>query len=377
MPGQQSLNVGVDGRVEITCSQNSQKQVHPLHCPADVPVGYVCRVAVPGKKLVLASDDRFLPEVSVDDVSGNVGRILPLRYHPDCSSSHPALQVAFRCNLDVQCMDRIFVLKGIRKVLRHKRVVVRRGSNGHVEDDRGGDAAKSESTASGKRRSTAIYCARCKRVIEGTPIREHNGTDAAFGPLHFGCLLVDRSWEYFDWQQRQHLVTPATSNHQVDEAPSCDGVPGASSAKEETGLLQTHDSSLQPDPTEEFLSTDSALAFPLMRLDGGGLDDDEASLEDEADYDQDYFDVVAKEQSEEQLAQEMYESMCHRHQPGVSSSDGNPQASPVEDDRPAPRDQIRPASVTSQRSDAQEEEFNEMKLPIRSNFEDMIASGQR
>ena len=41
-----------------------------------------------------------------------------LRYHPDCGSSNPAAQVALRCNLDVQCTDRVHVFSVVRSVTR-------------------------------------------------------------------------------------------------------------------------------------------------------------------------------------------------------------------------------------------------------------------
>jgi len=58
----------------------------------------------------------------MDDAFGGLGRVLVHRYHPDCSSSHPVLQVCFRCNFDVQCTDRVFVCSARREVFRKRRV---------------------------------------------------------------------------------------------------------------------------------------------------------------------------------------------------------------------------------------------------------------
>ena len=376
VPGHQSLNLGADGRIEITCAQHAQKHVHPLHCPADVPVGYVCRVAVPGKKLVHARDNKFLPEVSVDDVFGSVGRILPLRYHPDCSSSHPALQVAFRCNFDVQCMDRVFVLKGTRKVLRHKRVVVRHGSSNDVADGLSGKGASSKSSSGGELKSNALYCVRCKRIIEGTAVRENSITEPSIGPLHFGCLLTDQSWEYFDWQRRQHLLEPATSGLQEIEQQNVGGVFDTKEQVTSFGIGSNR--ALQmPGPDGDNVCTASAPVSSSMPLNGGGLDEDEASLEDECDYDQECFDVVAKDQStEEQLAQEMYESMYQQQQTGVSPDDGeHPSGVLIEagcsrsetgrDQAPTVSVQSRNHSTSSRHNAPQENDNDDLRLPIR------------
>ena len=61
---------------------------------------------------------RLLPcRVSCDAARG-LGRPEPWRQSPDCSSSHPGAQVAFRCNLDVQSTERVHVLVVKRKTRR-------------------------------------------------------------------------------------------------------------------------------------------------------------------------------------------------------------------------------------------------------------------
>ena len=63
---------------------------------------------------------RFLP--GVDCSEAKVGSPSLLRYHPDCSKSHPAAQSFFRCNLDVQNTDRVHVLILKRRRRRWRRV---------------------------------------------------------------------------------------------------------------------------------------------------------------------------------------------------------------------------------------------------------------
>lgn len=111
-----------DGQLEIRAATNVGQPVHDERCPADVPVGVVRRIARLGKGLVLPRKGCPLPHVCLDEGFGGVGKVLVLRYHPDCSSSHPALQVCFRCNFDVQCTDRVFVCTALREVYRRRRV---------------------------------------------------------------------------------------------------------------------------------------------------------------------------------------------------------------------------------------------------------------
>ena len=48
----------------------------------------------------------YQPHVSRTSKYGALGRVQVLRYHPFVSSSKPVVQVALRCNVDWQCMDR-------------------------------------------------------------------------------------------------------------------------------------------------------------------------------------------------------------------------------------------------------------------------------
>ena len=110
------------GPLELRACLNRDKPVHEHCCPADVPTGLVRRLARMGKRLVLPCGKSHLPHVCLDEAFGGVGKVNVLRYHPDCSSSHPALQVCFRCNFDVQCTDRVFVCSALREVIRRRRV---------------------------------------------------------------------------------------------------------------------------------------------------------------------------------------------------------------------------------------------------------------
>jgi len=110
------------GPLEIRAFLQRGKRVHDANCPADVPAGLTRRVARLGKRLVLPEGGSLLPHVGLDEAFGGVGKVNVLRYHPDCSSSHPALQVCFRCNFDVQCTDRVFVCSALREVIRRRRV---------------------------------------------------------------------------------------------------------------------------------------------------------------------------------------------------------------------------------------------------------------
>ena len=102
-----------DGRLK-------RERAHPWHCAASLAVAddkAMRKYHRKGKALVLdragkmerepGGFGRHLPRVCV---SGQTGRCLVLRNHPFCSSSHPAAQVCMRCNLDVQCTDRVQVM---------------------------------------------------------------------------------------------------------------------------------------------------------------------------------------------------------------------------------------------------------------------------
>ena len=103
------------------CCLKANVSVHPSHCPPLPPQGEVRKFHRHGKALVLPRDDDHAPRVCVDDRFGRAGKVQVLRYHPDCGSSHPALQVACRCNFDVQCTDRVPVVAVQTMVTRWKR----------------------------------------------------------------------------------------------------------------------------------------------------------------------------------------------------------------------------------------------------------------
>ena len=97
-------------------------RIHPERCPADVPVGVIRKRLRRGKALVLPKVARrhpetgepleydYRPQACLQDSYGRAGRPMVLRYHPLCGSSNPVCQVCMRCNFDVQCTDRVFVL---------------------------------------------------------------------------------------------------------------------------------------------------------------------------------------------------------------------------------------------------------------------------
>ena len=116
---------GGDNLVLSGSRRRGAEAVHPEHCPPPVPVGHVQRFVRKGKKLVLPRDGSFRPQVSLQEIGSGIGKCLCMRYHPECSSSNPAVQVAMRCNCDVQCTDRVFVFQqGVRmKRWRKKRPV--------------------------------------------------------------------------------------------------------------------------------------------------------------------------------------------------------------------------------------------------------------
>jgi ASC-1-like (ASCH) protein len=118
----ESMPAAKGNLLEMRASSRFGKPVHDGRCPADIPVGVMKRLPRRGKKLVLPDSGCFLPDIGLDEGFGGVGKINVLRYHPDCSSSHPALQVCFRCNFDVQCTDRVFVCTARRQVVRRRRV---------------------------------------------------------------------------------------------------------------------------------------------------------------------------------------------------------------------------------------------------------------
>ena len=116
---------GPDGKpIELVDEHHGGRsvRVHPEHCPADVPVGSIRKRLRRGKALVLPHvlrrdeetceplEHDFRPQPCLEDSYGRAGRAQVLRYHPLCGSSNPVCQVCMRCNFDVQCTDRVFVL---------------------------------------------------------------------------------------------------------------------------------------------------------------------------------------------------------------------------------------------------------------------------
>ena len=101
-------------------------EVHPKYCPSVLAYSEVRKMPMRrGKDLVLPqmqylrerdgyADQKgkpiFLPRVNRDVRYGRLGRVMPLRYNPSVGSSNPVAQVLMRCNLDVQCTDRVHVL---------------------------------------------------------------------------------------------------------------------------------------------------------------------------------------------------------------------------------------------------------------------------
>ena len=49
----------------------------------------------------------YNPTINECKTSRDAGRVQVLRYHPRAGSSHPVCHVSLRCNVDVQCYDRV------------------------------------------------------------------------------------------------------------------------------------------------------------------------------------------------------------------------------------------------------------------------------
>ena len=63
----------------------------------------------PGERLILddVPQGGFGPRPHLCDRYCRAGRVDVLRYHPYHGSTNPVGQVCLRCNLDVQCLDRV------------------------------------------------------------------------------------------------------------------------------------------------------------------------------------------------------------------------------------------------------------------------------
>ena len=102
---------------EGRCSQGEHRCGSVLW-PGEVPT--VCGQRHPASSCCRRR--RLVPlRASVRSAQG-LGKPIPWRYGPDCSSSHPGAQVVFRCNVDVQNTERVHVLVDKRKARRWRRL---------------------------------------------------------------------------------------------------------------------------------------------------------------------------------------------------------------------------------------------------------------
>ena len=111
--------------------------------------------------------------------------IMSLRYHPDCGSSNPAAQSLFRCNVDIQCTDRVYVL-----VLKQKRRRWRRKLVVSASQEQDGGAVDSGSRVGDLEEDLSLPAAAAGSSTlhnEGMP-----GDDSAVagGGADFCCLPV-------------------------------------------------------------------------------------------------------------------------------------------------------------------------------------------
>ena len=118
-----------------TSACGAKEMVHPNHCSAKGRVGTVKkrlrrgRVLRLPRRLVRCTDgvDRlevapsyygdgtgeelnYIPQVNTETRYGNDGKVNVFRTNPMIGSSNPVLQSTLRCNVDVQCLDRVFAL---------------------------------------------------------------------------------------------------------------------------------------------------------------------------------------------------------------------------------------------------------------------------
>ena len=110
-------------KLDVECPEASHL-MHGKYCPSVLAMSEVKRRLRKGKELVLPvlvhhdhegpGTPRFAldyrPRINREDRFGRLGRIMVLRYNPMVGSSNPVAQVLLRCNLDVQCTDRVYVL---------------------------------------------------------------------------------------------------------------------------------------------------------------------------------------------------------------------------------------------------------------------------
>ena len=103
---------------DVRLVTDPEQRVHPQHCPVHPQAGELKKWLRRGKELVLPREGEpgkpfdFRPHVSESTRYGSLGRAMVLRYNPSVSSSNPAGQVVVRCNWDVQCFDRVYVVAG-------------------------------------------------------------------------------------------------------------------------------------------------------------------------------------------------------------------------------------------------------------------------
>ena len=107
------------------CGEQWHHTFHPKYCSSALAESEVKKAPLRrGKDLVLPQVTHldgedggpgrillsFKPRVNLENCYGRLGRVMVLRYNPCVGSSNPAAQVVMRCNLDVQCMDRVYML---------------------------------------------------------------------------------------------------------------------------------------------------------------------------------------------------------------------------------------------------------------------------
>ena len=117
---------------------------------------------------------RLLPVRACTSAAKGLGKPEPWRYGPDCSSSHPGVQVGFRCNVDVQNTERVYVLVVKRKMRRWRRVPMAADADGE------GSGARDEAAAGGPSEPAA-------------PVEPRLAVGASSGPGHGAAETRDRA----------------------------------------------------------------------------------------------------------------------------------------------------------------------------------------
>ena len=122
--GAEAVNVR---EVEETAGELPRVQKRPRSLPVE---GSISHEAVD-------DESGYLPHVESSERYNRLGRVVVLRYHPQCGSSNPCGQVLLRCNWDVQSCDRVPALDVVVEATNEGLAGARDSACGGIHEDAG------------------------------------------------------------------------------------------------------------------------------------------------------------------------------------------------------------------------------------------------